>query len=84
MNSPFGSINQAEVVQVLIHAAYAGGAAAVMVILTALGTVHFNGLTDILVTGALVPALKFVVTFFSSKGLPSGTVVDTAPNTPAQ
>jgi len=86
MNSPFGSINQQEVLYVLIHAGYAGAAAAITYIINSIGLIHMTGMIAALFTAALVPGLVFLKKFFTGKTgtLPNGTVVDTAPNSPAQ
>ncbi len=80
MTSPFGSINQHQVVEVLVHAAYAGAAAVCAHLIIAVGNLHLTGLGDILLTGSLVPTLKFLVAFFSGQAaMPNGTTIDTAP-----
>jgi hypothetical protein len=82
MNSPFGSINQQEVLYVLVHAGYAGLAAAITYIINSVGLIHMTGMIAALVTAALVPALVFAHKFFSGKAgtLPTSTNSDTTIN----
>ncbi len=64
--SPFASINQAEVKEVVKLLGYAAAAAICTTLLNLVPSLHLSSTADVLVTSGLVPLLKFGVAFFSA------------------